>query len=101
MGFYQNYLFAKKAIINNMSRRSPFIEFCYANRDAIKAENPTAKFGEIGKLLSARWIEQKKAVYSDAPNPIRVEVAEQEPELRRSSHLRNKQLGVDFWGRKL
>ena len=87
-----------------MSRRSPFIEFCYANRDAVKAENPTAKFGEIGKLLSARWIELKaaeKAVYSDAPNPIRVEVAEQEPELRRSSRLRNKRLGRDFWGLKL
>jgi hypothetical protein len=84
-----------------MSRRSPFIEFCYANRDAVKAANPTAGFGEIGKLLSARWIEVKaaeKAVYSDAPNPIRVE---QEPELRRSSRLRNKRLGRDFWGVKL
>jgi len=84
-----------------MSRRSPFIEFCYANRDAVKAENPTAGFGEIGKLLSARWIEltaAEKAVYSETPNTVRVE---QEPELRRSSRLRNKRLGRDFWGLKV
>jgi hypothetical protein len=89
------------AIINNMSRRSPFIEFCIANRDAVKAENPTAGFGEMGKLLYARWMgptSAKKAVYSDATNPVRVE---QDPYLRRSSRLRNKRLGLDFWGLKV
>ena len=87
-----------------MSRRSPFIEFCYANRDAIKAENPTAKFGEIGKLLSARWIELKsaeKAICSEPHNTTSFAVVENEPELRRSSRLRNKRLGRDFWGLKL
>jgi hypothetical protein len=100
-GILSKLSFRQKAI---MSRRSPFIEFCYANRDAVKAENPTAEFGEIGKLLSARWIEQKnaeKAVYSEPRNTVRFQVAEQEPELRRSSRLRNKRLGRDFSGRKL
>lgn len=84
-----------------MLSRSPFIEFCFANRDAVKAANPKAGFGEIGKLLSALWIEQKKAVYSEPRTKVNFQVAESEPELRRSARLRNKQLGVDFWGRKL
>lgn len=87
-----------------MSRRSPFIEFCFANRDAVKAANPKAGFGEIGKLLSALWFEQKtaeKTVYSEPRNTVHFQVAESEPELRRSARLRNKRLGVDFWGRKL
>ena len=84
-----------------MSRRSPYIEFCYANRDAVRAENPTAVCGEMGKLLYARWIEQKKAVYSEPRNTVCFAVVENEQELRRSSRLRNKRLGRDFSGRKL
>ena len=34
---------------------SPYIVFCTENRDKIKAANPSATFGELGKLLGAAW----------------------------------------------
>ncbi|KDQ17139.1 hypothetical protein BOTBODRAFT_30512 [Botryobasidium botryosum FD-172 SS1] len=37
--------------------RSPFLFFCSDWRERIKAENPDAKFGDLGKLLGAKWKE--------------------------------------------
>ena len=34
---------------------SPYIVYCTENRDKIKAANPSATFGELGKLLGAAW----------------------------------------------
>jgi len=80
---------------------SPFIAFCKAKRDEVKAANPKAEVGDMGRLLSARWkelSESEKAVYSF---PRSVSKNESEPVLRRSARLRNKSLGLDFWGLKI
>ena len=34
---------------------SPYILFCTERRAAVKAANPSATFGELGKLLGALW----------------------------------------------
>jgi hypothetical protein len=34
---------------------SPYIIFCKKNREKVKAANPGATFGELGKLLGALW----------------------------------------------
>ena len=34
---------------------SPYIVFCSEMRSEIKYENPTATFGDLGKLLGKRW----------------------------------------------
>jgi hypothetical protein len=34
---------------------SPYIIFCTENREKIKAANPAATFGELGKLLGEAW----------------------------------------------
>ena len=34
---------------------SPYILFCTENRALVKAANPAATFGELGKLLGAKW----------------------------------------------
>ncbi|KIO20508.1 hypothetical protein M407DRAFT_81488, partial [Tulasnella calospora MUT 4182] len=36
---------------------SAFMYFCKDWRDRVKAENPEASFGEVGKLLGAKWKE--------------------------------------------
>jgi len=84
---------------------SPFIVFCHAKRNEIKAANPNAKFGDIAKLLTAEW---KKLNASQEQTYVRQNVTVSltpEPSsdagLRRSSRLRNKLRGVDFFGRKL
>jgi hypothetical protein len=119
---------------------SPFLCFCHANRETVRAANPTARFGDMGRLLSAIWrdmSESDKAIYS---NPVVQLMARQmsdmiqergdlrllvdravarsrtnqvtpvhvvapapanDPELRRSSRLRNKRLGLNFWGCKI
>ena len=44
---------------------SPYIIFCKEKRPDIVAKNPSASFGEIGKLLGAQWgslTESEKAV---------------------------------------
>jgi hypothetical protein len=83
-----------------MSRQtvSPFIEFCKANREEVKAANPTANFGDMGRLLKVRWDElneTKKSAYQ-----VKKPDTADEPGLRRSSRLRNQRLGLDFWGLK-
>ncbi|KAH7103682.1 high mobility group box domain-containing protein [Auriculariales sp. MPI-PUGE-AT-0066] len=40
---------------------SAYMFFVQDNRENIKEENPDAKFGEIGKLLGARWKEMTDA----------------------------------------
>jgi len=45
---------------------SPFIVFCNEKRPEVKAKNPEATFGEMGKLLGAAWkglSETQKAAY--------------------------------------
>lgn len=34
---------------------SPYIIFCSRNREKVKAANPEATFGELGKLLGHMW----------------------------------------------
>jgi hypothetical protein len=34
---------------------SPFIVFCSEKRPEVKAKNPSATFGELGKILGAQW----------------------------------------------
>jgi len=85
---------------------SPYIAFCYAKRDEVKAANPDASFGDMGRLLAALWKEQnenKKAMYTEPRTDTTREcvvATSNEPELRRSSRLRNKRLGLNFWGLK-
>jgi len=90
-----------------MSQRtvSPFIAFCEAKRDEVKAANPTAAFGDTARILSTLWkemSESEKAVYAD-PRPLlqRDPESTSEPVLRRSSRLRNKARGVNFFGVKI
>jgi hypothetical protein len=88
-------------VINKMSTRpvSPFIAFCLARRSELQAANPNANYGEIGMVLTALWkskTQSEKDAYaqpSSAPAPV--------PELRRSGRLRNKRLGLNFWGSKI
>jgi hypothetical protein len=83
---------------------SPFIAFCKAKRDEIKAANPTSELGDMGRLLSAAWkelSESEKAVYAVNHKNYAVATSQCEYGLRRSNRLRNKRLGLDFWGTKL
>jgi hypothetical protein len=83
---------------------SPFIAFCKAKRDYIKEANPNAELGDVGRLLSAAWKElsdSEKALYAVNHKNYAVEISKCESGLRRSSRLRNKRLGIDFWGIKL
>lgn len=82
---------------------SPYIAFCEAKRDEVKAANTTAAFGDTARILSTLWkemSESEKAVYAD-PRLLR----QRDPEstgdgLRRSNRLRNKARGVNFFGVK-
>jgi hypothetical protein len=81
--------------INNMSRPvSPFIVFCHAKRDELKAANPSANFEEISVLLAKLW-RSISQIERDAY------VRQSDAGLRRSSRLRNKLRRVDFFGCKL
>lgn len=44
---------------------SPYIIFCTENRDKVKAANPDATFGQLGKLLGEGW-----AKLSDAQKKV-------------------------------
>ena len=83
----------------------PFIAFCHANRAEVKAANPKANFGDIALILTSLWKEMnesKKAEYVH-PRPVQVvaPAPATEPEVRRSARLRNKRLGLNFWGCKI
>merc|ERR1711879_839273 len=48
--------------------QSAYMIFCNENRPIVKEENPDASFGEMGKLLGARWKElsdEGKKPYND------------------------------------
>jgi hypothetical protein len=82
----------------------PFIAFCKAKRDYIKEANPTAELGDMGRLLSAAWKElsdSEKELYAVNHKNYAVESSQCESGLRRSARLRNKRLGLNFWGLKL
>lgn len=54
---------------NDKPKRAPsaYIIFSSENRSKVKEENPDATFGELGKLLGAKWgsmTESQKAVAS-------------------------------------
>lgn len=88
-------------MLNSERRVSPFIAFCKAKRDEVAAANPRANFGRVGSLLTALWKEMsdsEKAVYS-IPHSYNKNASKSG--LRRSSRLRNKELGVNFFGVKL
>lgn len=93
-----------------MSRpECPFIAFCKANRVQVKAANPTAEFGDVGRMLSDEWKqlnESEKAVYANSNKNHGHTIAPTSHDsqnvlgLRRSNRLRNKRLGLNFWGSK-
>ena len=81
---------------------SPFIAFCYANRDDVKAANPKANFGDIARILMNLWKEMNNEERVPTHDySLRERAPKNEPELRRSARLRNKRLGLNFWGCKI
>jgi hypothetical protein len=80
---------------------SPFIAFCHAKREEVKAANPRAN---MGRMLAALWknmSESERMAYSNQRKSTRIaNQPENQQEVRRSSRLRNKSLGLDFWGLK-
>jgi len=86
---------------------TPFIAFCYAKRAEVRDANPMARFGDMSRLLSARWkelSESEKSAYADPRYGHKNDgyvLPHEESGLRRSSRLRNKRLGLNFWGVKL
>eukprot|EP00128_Syssomonas_multiformis_P014526 Colp12_sorted_trinity150504_noHs@19589 len=46
---------AKKDPNKPKRKLPPYMFFCKENREKIKAENPDATFGQIGKLLGEKW----------------------------------------------
>ena len=85
------------------STASSFVEFCRSHREEVRAANPSATFKDMGKILLARWNElnqSKKTAPATAPAHV-IAPEENNAELRRSSRLRNKRLGLNFWGCKI
>ena len=87
-----------------------YLAFCVANREEVKAANPSAEVGDMGRLLRTRCnmlSESEKAMYDKPRVEIQMDLnneptQDNEPNqvLRRSSRLRNKRLGLNFWGLK-
>ena len=82
--------------INKMST-NPFIKFCQEKRDEVKAANPNANFGDIGMILASLWKEMNQIERTPRVES-RSQVTEADPGLRRSARVRNKRLGLNFWG---
>ena len=88
---------------------SPFIVFCMSKRGELQAANPKAEFGEIGVKLAVLWksmSQSERDEYADKwrgqqNDVVASRTRSSEPELRRSSRLRNKRLGINFCGRKM
>ena len=78
---------------------NPFIKFCHEKRDEVKAANPNANFGDIGMILASLWKEMNQIERTTRVKSRR-QVSEADSGLRRSARLRNKRLGLDFWGLK-
>lgn len=82
---------------------TPFIAFCYAKRAEVRDANPMAGLGDMSRLLSARWkelSESEKSAYA-VPRHDGHLLPQEGSGIRRSSRLRNKRLGLNFWGLKL
>ena len=70
-----------------------YLAFCVANREEVKAANPAAEFGDMGRLLRTRWnmlSESEKAMYDKPRVTIQMDLPDQG--VRQSSRLRNKRL---------
>ena len=83
---------------------SPYISFCNAKRAEVKAANQNAEFGDMGRLLRNLWnelSESEKSVYGTHHKNNAAITSYCEPGLRRSKRLRNKRLGLNFWGTKI
>ena len=82
---------------------SHFIKFCYEKRDEVKAANPKATIEDIARILSSLWKEMNQIDRTVYVEPSRASTRLSPPDtgLLRSSRLRNKRLGLDFWGLKL
>ena len=70
----------------------PFITFCHAKRDQVKAANPNAAFGDTGRLLYALWKDLSESEKEAYRRDVVVDGAVSG--LRRSHRLRNKLRGV-------
>jgi len=49
---------------------SPFIAFCHAHRDRVKAAKPNAAFGETGRVLTQLWKELSESEKAAYRNPV-------------------------------
>lgn len=93
----------------NNTTHSAYISFCKAKLDEVKAANPTVAVGFTSPILFRLWnelSESEKSAYGDPHssnkhNSNKNNESESEPSLRRSSRLRNKRLGLNFWGTKI
>ena len=89
---------------------TPFSVFFRENHAKFAADNPEESFACIVRLARNSWEDMKRSeqeAYSESRNVnlgeirTQVNVPTSEQPLRRSSRLRNKRLGLDFWGLKL
>jgi hypothetical protein len=102
--FFYNLGLVKPTMSTYTRQPSPFIVFCHANRAAVRAANPSAKFGDMGKLLADLWkglsAAEKGAYDNTNTKPIRPRSPSPDtptvPGLRRSARLRNQRLGRKF-----
>ncbi|KAK0518955.1 Non-histone chromosomal protein 6 [Tilletia horrida] len=63
--------------------KSAYIIFCSEHRDRVKEENPTAGFGDVGRILGAKWkdmSDKEKAPYLKAQEKDKIR-AQREDEL--------------------
>jgi hypothetical protein len=56
---------AKKAKKEGPNPANAYMMFSSDNRDAVKAKNPKATFGELGKLIGAMWQKASDSVKAD------------------------------------
>lgn len=83
---------------------SAYISFCKAKRAEVKATNPNIAFGYTSPILFQLWnelSESEKSMYGAPHNSNKNNESEPEPGVRRSQRLRNKRLGLNFWGIKI
>ena len=99
---------ASESWLNTKKPLFAFIDFCNANRHTVKKSNPTATWVESQMVLENVWkgmSESEKSVYYETEDNALILSCfwkeKNESELRRSSRLRNKRLGLNFWGLKI
>ncbi|CAD6892492.1 unnamed protein product [Tilletia controversa] len=65
--------------------KSAYIIFCSEYRDRVKEENPTAGFGDIGRILGAKWkdmSEKDKAPFVKAQEKDKIRAAREDAEYK-------------------